>query len=129
MVYRNAPATSAKTKEIQEERAKDSSLMRIARYVAKEWPTRSQIPADVKPYWSYKEELSMINGILFNSERLIILALMEKEVLKQLHQAQMGMVRTKWRATAVLASNQSVNNRLKYAAPVYTIRRNNQVNQ
>ena len=70
MIYKNAEATSAKIKGIQEETGKDSCLMRIARYVTKGWPTkRDQIPADVKPYWSYKEELSMINGILFKGER------------------------------------------------------------
>ena len=32
--------------------------MKIARYVIKEWSTRiDQIPAGIKPYWSYKEEL------------------------------------------------------------------------
>ena len=34
--------------------------------VTEEWRTwRDQIPADAKPYWSYKEELTMMNGILF----------------------------------------------------------------
>ena len=33
MVYKNAQATSAKMKEIQDETAKDSCLMRIARNV------------------------------------------------------------------------------------------------
>ena len=51
MVHKNSQATSAKTKGIQEETAKDSCLMGIARYVIERWPTRrDQIPADVKPY-------------------------------------------------------------------------------
>ena len=41
----------------------------------------------IKPYWSYKEDLSIINGILLKGERLIIPSSMRKEVLKQLHQA------------------------------------------
>ena len=56
-------------REIQEEIAKDSCLVKIARYATEGWPSRrDQIPVDVTPSWSYKEELSMI-----------------KEVLKQLH--------------------------------------------
>ena len=75
---------NGKMRKIQEEIAKDSCLVRIARYVTEGWPSRrDQIPADVKPSWSQKEELSMI-----------------KEVLKQLHQAHMGIETTKSRARA-----------------------------
>ena len=71
IVYENAPATNAKMKEIHEETAKDSSLMEIVRDVIEGWPVRrDQSSADVKPYWSYKEEISLINGILFKGERL-----------------------------------------------------------
>ena len=54
--------------------------MRIARYVTIGLHTRKdQILADVKPYWSYKEELLMINGILFKDKRLIIPASVRKK--------------------------------------------------
>lgn len=42
----------------------------------------------------------MINNILFKGRRLIIPTLMRKEVFKQLHQAHMGIQKTKWRAGA-----------------------------
>ena len=52
MVYKNAQATSATMKKIQEGKPKDSYLTRFARHVTEGWPTkRDQIPADVKPYW------------------------------------------------------------------------------
>ena len=73
------------------------------RYVIEGWPVRrDQSSADVKPYWSYKEEISLINGILFKGERLIIPASMRKAVLKQLHQAHLGIEKTKWRARATI---------------------------
>ena len=103
MVYENAPVTNAKMKEICEETAKDSSLMEIVRYVTEGWPVRrDQTSADVKLYWSYKEEISLINGILFKHERLIIPASMRKAVLKQLHQAHLGIKKTKWRVRATI---------------------------
>ena len=80
MVYKNAQATSAMVKEIQKDTGKDLCLMTIARYVTEGWHTRrDQIPADAKPYWLNKEELSMINGI----QLLIIPPSMRKELLKQ----------------------------------------------
>ena len=81
-------------KKIQRETAKDSSLMRIARYVTEGWPKRrDSIPADVKQYRSYKEELTVRNGLIFKSERLIIPISMRKKDVKQLHQAHMGRAR------------------------------------
>ena len=82
-------------KKIQGETAKDSSLMRIARYVTERWPKRrDSIPADVKPYRSYKEvSLTVRNGLIFKSERLIIPISMRKKDVKQLLQAHMGRAR------------------------------------
>ena len=62
---------------------------------------RDQSSSDVKPYWSYKEEI-LINGILFKGERLIIPASMRKAVLKQLHQAHLGIEKTKLRARVTI---------------------------
>ena len=74
--------------------------MRITRcYWRLAYKTRSHC-SRCKPYWSYKEELSMINDILFQGERLIIPASMRKKVLKLLYQANIGIERTKWRAKA-----------------------------
>ena len=90
-------------KEIREETAKDSSLMEIVRYVIDKWPVRrDQTSVDVKLYWPYKEEILLINRILFKGERLIIPASMKKAVLKQLHQAHLGIEKTNWRAKATI---------------------------
>ena len=67
--------------------------MEIVRYVIEGWPVRrEQSSADVMLYWSYKEEISLINGILFKGERLIIPASMRKAVLKQLHKTDAATV-------------------------------------
>ena len=67
-------------------------LKRIARYGTEGGSTRrDQIPEDVKSYSSYKKVLSMINGILLKGERLMIPASIRQKVLKQLHQAHMGI--------------------------------------
>ena len=134
MVYKNAQALSVKMKEAQEETAKDSCLMRIARYVNEEQPTRrDQVPVDAKPYWPYKKELSMTNDMLLKDERLTIPLSIRKEVLKQLHQAHMGIERTKWRARTTISwpqINQQIEEIVKsHAAPSYTIRGSNYVNQ
>ena len=40
---------------------------------------------EAKHYWSFTEELSTINGVVFKVERLVTPKVTRKEVLKQLH--------------------------------------------
>ena len=60
------------------------------------------MPNKTESYWSFREELSIVNGIVFKGERLIILEVMRKKMLEQLHQAHMGIEKTKWRARAAI---------------------------
>ena len=53
------------------------------------------MPNEAKSYWSFREELSIINGIVFNCERLVIPEVMRKKVLEQLHQAHMVIEKSK----------------------------------
>ena len=42
------------------------------------------IPNEAKSYWSCREELSIINGIVFKGERLVIPEVMRKKVCDQM---------------------------------------------
>ena len=103
MVYENAPATKSRLEEIKEETAKDPGLKKVTKCVMEGWPnSKDNIPNEAKSYWSFREELSIINGIVFKGERLVIPEVMRKKVLEQLHQAHMGIEKTKWRARATI---------------------------
>ena len=102
MIYVNAAATKTKLDEIKAETQKDATLMTIHRFIMNGWPKRREdVPDEIKPYWSYKE-MSVINGVMFKGERLIIPTSMRKDVLKLLHQSHMGIEKTKRRARATI---------------------------
>ena len=57
-----------------------------------------------------EKKLSIINGIGFKGERLVIPEVMRKKVLEPLHQANMGIEKTKdSKSNNFLATNQSLN--------------------
>ena len=68
------------------------------------WPnSKDNIPNEAKSYWSFREELSIINGKVkkFKGEILVILEVMRKKVL------------AKWRARTTIfwpQINQQINN-------------------
>ena len=60
--------------------------------------------------------MSIINGIVFKCERLVIPEVMRKKKLEQLHQAHMGINKTKWRARVTIfwsQINQQIENMVK----------------
>ena len=53
---------------------------------------------ELKQYWSYRDELSIINGVIFKSDRVFIPKKLRSEILKQLHIPHMGIEKIKFRA-------------------------------
>ena len=53
-------------------------------------------------FWSFREELSVIDGVIYKSERLVIPASMQKGILKQLHKSHLGVEKTNWRARSAV---------------------------
>jgi hypothetical protein len=66
--------TSVSTrKRYAEATALDPSLQLLKTVIQKGWPEkRAQCPAAVKPYWSVRSELSMVEGILLCGSRLVV---------------------------------------------------------
>ena len=99
MIYNSCAATDDKLQEIKQLTSQDPVLSEIANFVIQGWPsTRQNISEQMKPYWSYKDDLSLINGIMFKGQRIVIPKIMRQEILKKLHQAHMGIEKTKLRA-------------------------------
>ena len=73
MVYENVPATKPRLEVSKEEIAKDPGLKKVTKCIIEGWPNRKyNIPDEAKSYWSFREELSIINGIEFKVERLVM---------------------------------------------------------
>ena len=59
--------------------------------VLKGWPSeKEQVDELAREYWSLKEELSVEDGLLFKSDRIIVLRSLRAEVLDEIHGANMG---------------------------------------
>ena len=61
----------------------------------KGWPSaRKHCTSSSKPYWDVRTEISECDGLLFKSERLIVPACKRSTILKDLHSAHQGIVKT-----------------------------------
>ena len=52
--------------------------------VLKVWPSSlDEVPAEVKPYFQFRNEITAQNGLLFKGERLIVPSKLRKEMMER----------------------------------------------
>ncbi|GFR71011.1 retrotransposable element Tf2 155 kDa protein type 1 [Elysia marginata] len=84
---------------IKDATSTDSELNALKETIYNGWPEKLQdTPLLCRPYWNFRDEICMEDGILMKSSRIIIPKAMRPEILKTLHQPHMGIEKTKLRA-------------------------------
>ena len=76
----------------------DETLQEIIRYIQDGWPIKQCMTDAAKRFFSYRDELSVIRGVVFKGERVIISETLKSKIRRKLHQSHMGMEKTKLRA-------------------------------
>ena len=108
------PMSSAILETVEKATEMDNSLVELTRFVLNGWPaSKAQTSEICKPYWHYREEISMINGILFKNHKVIIPKSMQRDMLEKLHRSHLGIVKTKQRARDIMywpGMNQQIEN-------------------
>ena len=72
-VMTNLPISDTKISELQARTRDDPALQQLIRIIQVGWPNqRSQCPKSVLPYWNYRDELTVIDGLVLKGERIVI---------------------------------------------------------
>lgn len=79
--------------QIREVTRKDPLLNRVMRYVSNGWP--GKVPVDVKPFFLYKNQLTVEDGILMLGYRVVIPTTLQPKILSELHSTHQGIVKMK----------------------------------
>ena len=78
---------------------KDEDLLLLRDMVLCGLPSsRSDLPATLLPYWTYKDELACYNGVLLKGDRVVIPSSLVSQVLKDIHQGHLGIEKSRLRA-------------------------------
>ena len=95
----NIPASKTKMEEFQHHTSNDITLQELARHVHRGWPREQKdCPEILLPYWTYKECISIENGLLFKDDRLIVPEVEREYILDLLHYGHYGIKHTQDRA-------------------------------
>ena len=82
--------------QIQQASTQDEHLQHLKCFIFTGWPsTNDKLHTDLKPYWSYKDKLAIIDGVMLKGRCIVIPTSLKQQVLEQLHTNDMGIEKTK----------------------------------
>ena len=91
-ILNSLPVSENKLEEIKQKTLADSSLQEFSKMVERGWPSsKSAALPKAKPYWNFRDEILMTQGILFKVEEVIIPTEMRTEMLKIIHGTHLGI--------------------------------------
>ena len=86
------PIKSDRLDEIRVATERDESLSCLKNTIMKGWPLNKEaVPNSLTPYISYRDELTVHNGIILRGERIVIPAATRPDIKVKLHAGHMGI--------------------------------------
>lgn len=102
-IQNQIPMSPDKFMQFQKATAEDPSLVQLSNLVQGGWPVlREQCPSSCLEYWNFRDELSVVNGVLFKGVRVLVPKVLKPEMLRKIHEAHQGALRCKLRAREAL---------------------------
>ena len=84
---------------LAQETDKDEVLVALKKQIIKVWPDkRDECPMTLRDFWGYRDELSILEGLVLKGTRIIVPKSCHDEVLAKLHEGHFGIECTKSRA-------------------------------
>ena len=107
-----------KVQQLREETAMDEELGPLRDLIIDGWPDQQrQLAKLLKPYWSYRDELSIDNGIILKgSDQVLIPKSMRPFILESLHAGHLGRDKCRLRAKTSVFWNGISNDIERYVA-------------
>ena len=99
--------------ELRQETTNDSTMVKLAKIIQEEWPNHKQkVPKQVREYWTFRDELVVIDGLILKDETIIVPQVLRKDILAQIHEGHLGIERKASSARfGILARNDQADRR------------------
>ncbi|XP_011884023.1 PREDICTED: uncharacterized protein K02A2.6-like [Vollenhovia emeryi] len=94
----NIPASKNLMDKISEEQQCDYICSKLKDYCLSKWPSKSQLPEGLLPYFQLKDYISYGDGFLLYNTRLIIPPSLQLEIISRIHEGHLGINKCRDRA-------------------------------
>ena len=78
--------------QLQRCTGKDDTLQTLTKTILTGWSMqKDQVPVKFREYWSYRDGLTVHNGVLFKGSREVIPQILRSEVKSRIHSIHLGV--------------------------------------
>ena len=103
LLVSNLPFSDNKLKEFKIATNSDQTLQKLKSTVLDGWPDfKEEIDSEIRPFWDFREEIHVAEGLLFKGEKLIVPKSKQRETLEKIHSNHLGINKCKARARDIL---------------------------
>ncbi|PIK48832.1 hypothetical protein BSL78_14290 [Apostichopus japonicus] len=86
------PVNSARLDEIRVATQNDACLQKLKEVIVKGWPAEKRgLNPSLTPYYSYRDELTVQDGVVLRGERIVIPAAMRSQIKNKVHAGHLGI--------------------------------------
>ena len=89
--------SQVKLSEIQEKSKLNPKLIQVSKLMSG-WPDRQTVSKLARLYWNFRDELSVLDGVLLKGNNIIVLKSVRTDVLKQIHEGHFSVSKCRLRA-------------------------------
>ena len=98
-ITKQLPARSDSLQQLRVATQADDELAILKHTIMQGWPKNiKQVPPELQPYWTFREELTIEDGLILKGTRIVIPNKQGQAILKQLHEGHLGLNKCKLRA-------------------------------
>ncbi|XP_030578703.1 uncharacterized protein K02A2.6-like [Archocentrus centrarchus] len=91
-MVQHLPISADRLQEIKTATEQDKTLQLLINTMTWGWPkNKLHVPSEIRPYFSFQEELSHQRGIVFRGERAVIPDAMRTEITSRIHASHLGV--------------------------------------
>ena len=103
MIIGAVAVSTQKQTEIRQALEKDGSTRTLKQTILQGWPDqKKKCHQDIREYWAYRDELSVIDDLVFKGTKIVVPSGMRQAMLHRIHEGHMGIVKCKQRARQLL---------------------------
>lgn len=86
------PVSEPTQTAIQQATESDATLRELKTTIRRGWPaTKAEVSANISGYFTFPDELSLQNGLVFKGERLVIPMSVKADMLAKIHRSHIGI--------------------------------------
>ena len=98
----NLPINDNKMEEVRQATANDAHLCRLKHVISEGWPeNRQNCKQEMHEYWNFRDELTVIDGIIFKGTKIFVPEALRAMMLDKLHIDHLGEEKTQQRARGI----------------------------